>query len=84
MDDFLDQQAEDHMNGGYGHILDQLAAEECEREGEFFCPECEGEGCWEPDDCPLDGDHETSLRDAGWGTDEDYGFFGGEDDFGEW
>jgi hypothetical protein len=27
----------------------------------------------------MDGDHESALRDAGWGTDEDYGFFGGED-----
>lgn len=29
----------------------------------------------------MDGDHETALRDAGFGTDEDYGYFGGEDDF---
>ena len=28
MDDYLDQFMEDHINGGYGHILDQLAAEE--------------------------------------------------------
>jgi hypothetical protein len=27
----------------------------------------------------MDGDHETALRDAGFGTDEDYGYFGGED-----
>jgi asparagine synthetase A len=24
----------------------------------------------------MDGDHESALRDAGWGTDEDYGYFG--------
>lgn len=23
----------------------------------------------------MDGDHESALRDAGWGTDEDYGMF---------
>jgi len=27
----------------------------------------------------MDGDHETGLASAGWGTDEDYGFFGEED-----
>ena len=26
MDDLLDQFMEDHINGGYGHILDELAA----------------------------------------------------------
>ena len=30
----------------------------------------------EPDES-MDGDHETALRDAGFGTDEDYGHFGG-------
>lgn len=30
---------------------------------------------------PMDGDAETALRDAGFGTDEDYGYFGGEDAF---
>ena len=34
----------------------------------------------EPSD-DMDGDAETALRDAGFGTDEDYGYFGGEDDF---
>ena len=28
MDDFLDQFCEDQINGGYGDVLDQLAAEE--------------------------------------------------------
>ena len=28
MDDFLDQFTEDHINGGYGNILDELAADE--------------------------------------------------------
>mgnify|MGYP000845689318 CR=1 FL=1 len=27
MDEYLDQFAEDHLNGGYGDILDQLEAE---------------------------------------------------------
>jgi hypothetical protein len=29
----------------------------------------------------MDGDHETALRDAGWGVDEDY-LPGGSEDFG--
>ena len=31
------------------------------------------------DDCPLDGDHDSTMESIGWGTDEDYGYFG--DDF---
>lgn len=84
MDQYLDQFIEDHINGGYGYILDELSAEEC-AESEPFCPNCDDEGCDHcsmPADTPLDGDHETGLRDAGWGTDEDYGGYG--EDFGDW
>ena len=28
MDEYLDQFMEDHLNGGYGHVLDELAAQE--------------------------------------------------------
>lgn len=36
----------------------------------------------EPDmDDPMDGDHESALASAGLGTDEDYGDFGGGDDW---
>lgn len=50
-------------------------------------PECEGcdcldgcEGCvaWELDES-MDGDHASALASAGFGTDEDYGSFGGDD-----
>ena len=30
-------------------------------------------------DDSMDGDHDSAMRDAGFGTDEDYGYFGGED-----
>ncbi len=30
-------------------------------------------------DDPMDGDHESALASAGFGTDEDYGSFGGDD-----
>ena len=32
-------------------------------------------------DDSMDGDHESALASAGFGTDEDYGSFGGEDDW---
>jgi len=32
-------------------------------------------------DCPLDGDAESALASCGWGTDEDYGFYGGGEDW---
>jgi hypothetical protein len=28
----------------------------------------------------MDGDHDSAMESAGWGTDEDYGYFG---DYGE-
>lgn len=31
------------------------------------------------EDCPLDGDAESALASCGWGTDEDYGYFGGDE-----
>ena len=38
--------------------------------------EYEDDDVWYDD---LDGDHESGLASAGWGTDEDYGYYG--DDF---
>lgn len=37
------------------------------------------EDCWEEDyDDSMDGDFDSAMRDAGFGTDEDYGCFGGD------
>lgn len=30
-------------------------------------------------DDSMDGDFDSGMRDAGFGTDEDYGYYGGED-----
>ena len=30
-------------------------------------------------DDSMDGDHESGLASAGWGTDEDYGYYGGDE-----
>ena len=32
----------------------------------------------EPDDS-MDGDHDSAMTSAGFGTDEDYGYYGGDD-----
>lgn len=29
----------------------------------------------------MDGDHDSAMSSAGWGTDEDYGYYGGDDGF---
>ena len=34
-------------------------------------------------DDSMDGDHESALASAGWGTDEDYGYFGEDVDYRE-
>jgi hypothetical protein len=43
------------------------------------------EDAWEDEDGDyddsMDGDHASALASAGWGTDEDYGYYG-EDDGG--
>lgn len=39
--------------------------------------------CWhddEPDDS-MDGDHDSSMASAGFGTDEDYGCYGGDSEW---
>jgi hypothetical protein len=27
----------------------------------------------------MDGDHDSAMESCGWGTDEDYGYFGGDE-----
>jgi len=34
-------------------------------------------------DDSMDGDHESALSSAGWGTDEDYGYYGDDVDYRE-
>jgi len=42
--------------------------------------ECNYDPCDDDDDCDesMDGDFDSGMRDAGFGTDEDYGFYGDE------
>jgi len=44
-----------------------------------FDDENSGEVDWEYDES-MDGDHDSGMTSAGWGTDEDYGYYG---DYGE-
>ncbi len=32
-------------------------------------------------DDSMDGDHDSNMRDIGWGTDEDYGYYGENEDW---
>lgn len=32
-------------------------------------------------DDSMDGDHESALASCGWGEDESYGYFGGDDEY---
>jgi hypothetical protein len=35
---------------------------------------------WEDDyDDSMDGDHDSAMESAGWGLDEDYGYYGDEE-----
>lgn len=40
-----------------------------------FDDENSGEVDWEYNDS-MDGDHDSAMESAGWGTDEDYGYYG--------
>jgi hypothetical protein len=42
-----------------------------------FYSENEEDDAWDDDmDDSMDGDFDSAMRDAGFGTDEDYGFYG--------
>jgi len=42
-------------------------------------PNCDGEEDFYSD--TMDGDHDSAMTSAGFGTDEDYGYYGEENDF---
>ncbi len=71
MDDFLDQFTEDHINGGYGNILDELAADEFTAEFPEF-PEFD-----EPWDEMLAQQELEDFEQA----DEYFGCFGEDEDW---
>ena len=51
---------------------------------DFYDEDNSGEIDWyDEGDDSMDGDHESALASAGWGTDEDYGYYGEEVDYRE-
>jgi hypothetical protein len=64
-DDFYDEDSSHYHPDADHEIASQFDEEENEDEE------------WTDDyDDSMDGDHESGLSSAGWGTDEDYGFYG--------
>lgn len=73
-DEYLDSYMEDMLSGGSRYDMDEPAwTEDDMREPEYLGDPSDAEGD------AMDGDHESALRDAGFGTDEDYGYFGGDE-----
>ena len=70
MDDLLDQFTEDRLNGNYGHILDELAAEE-------FADEFPDFNLDEPWDELLSQQELDDFEQC----DEYFGCFGGDEDW---
>lgn len=73
-DAYLDSYMEDMLSGGGRYAEDEPVWSEDDYRPEDEEPEGE-----EPTDDSMDGDAESALRDAGFGTDEDYGYFGGDE-----
>lgn len=68
--------------------LRQMAIEDGEFPDDYECEDTDEEDDdWEDDEefedsLPgedMDGDHDSCMRDIGWGNDEDYGYYGGDD-----
>jgi len=66
--------------GGCGMPADECYCHECEDDYDY---DYEDEDDYdEPDDNMTDVEADAdTLRSAGWGTDEDYGYFGNNDDY---
>lgn len=65
----VDSNYDDH-NDFYGEVT----ADDLDRLGDMI----HGED-WDDEDYyddSMDGDHDSSMESAGWGTDEDYGYYG--------
>lgn len=67
MDEYLDQYMEDHINGGYGDILDELSAQECEEYPDW--------------DEPWDGILAQQELEDFEQADEYFGYYGGGEDW---
>lgn len=58
---------------------DELDPDMLEQAWEACESEQDGFDDWDDDwDDSMDGDHDSAMESAGWGTDEDYGYYGEE------
>lgn len=80
-DDNAEQTMFPHVDANYDDSNDfygDVTAEDIEHLGEMF--DEENEDHWDDFDDyyddSMDGDHDSSMESAGWGTDEDYGYYG--------
>lgn len=75
-DEYLDSYMEDMLSGGSRYDVNEPTWDD----EDFPADQLKylGEPSDEPSDA-MDGDAESALRDAGFGTDEDYGYFGGDE-----
>ena len=66
---------------GYNYDDHDDFYQECEDYNDYYIEENEVEDDNDYDDS-MDGDHESGLASAGWGTDEDYGHFCDDEAYG--
>ncbi len=69
-DSYLDAHMEDMLSGGGRYAEDEPHWQDAMGIDDPFPIE----------DGSMDGDHDSALRDAGFGTDEDYGYFGSDEE----
>lgn len=70
----------DDFEDFYGDVT----AEDLENMANEWDDENSGEADWNDEiDDSMDGDHESALSSAGWGTDENYGYYGEDVDYCE-
>lgn len=78
--DEMTMSADEQRDTPLGEQLDEGCADECGDTG--FDDGCEPDNGWdnEPDES-MDGDFDSGMASAGLGTDEDYGYYGGNEDY---
>jgi len=68
VDSFFDNNEDDVVSSYFRDAPEGVGCQDCgNSDGDFY-------------DDSMDGDHESALASAGWGTDEDYGYYGEGDD----
>lgn len=85
-DNAYDDNHEIYHEDGVNYIDDELLDRDpnYDDHDDFYDDQNSGEVDWHDEaDDSMDGDHESALSSAGWGTDEDYGYYGEDVDYHE-